>query len=437
MDQYSLSDNVERVEGGKDVYLQVSPTRNIQGVNFSNGVQIYRWSVDDNTFWTPKDSYFRVRVALTKADGVTPVANANNVALNMSFVSELFQSLAFSINGVVVNRVPDFVPQIDMLDKRAHRSADWLNNFGLSTSLYNPDFAARQALTSSDSVGSASALEFDWYVPLGIFGCDALPTGEYQLAMNPQPASVIQVRAVQGESFANTANDYLFTVIDGYFMVRTSVYGAPIESKTYMLDMTQIQCQADDINPIGGIQQKQFEAAESTKALVLALQDQRAGTTPEISASFFTLPIPIAPIAGIPALLQATPYELFLNRLYIEFAGESKPSPDWVGGVGLYTAGARYNYTNQLYFETYANTGLLDGCQSISPESKADWQQRGSYYWFNWKKQQGNLSTRVYSNIQMSYPIPNNRELLFCIYSTVAQITIHGNRTVEVKVMNV
>lgn len=429
MDQYSLSDSVERVEGSKDVYLQVSPTRNIQGVNFSNGVQIYRWSVDDNTFWHPKDSYFRVRVALTKADGVTPVANANNVALNMSFVSELFQSLEFRIGGVVVNRVPDFVPQIDMLDKRAHRSADWLDNFGLSTALYNPDFADRQALTSSDTAGSASALEFDWYVPLGVFGCDALPTGEYQLAMNPQPASVVQVRAVQAGGGA--ANDYLFTVVDGYFMVRTSAYGAPIESKTYMLDMTQIQCQADDINPIGGIQQKQFEAAESTKALVLALQDQRAGTNPDYSASFFRLyTIPAAPLAAIPA-------ELLLNRLYIEYAGESKPSPDWVGGVGVYAGAALYNYTNQLYFETYANTGLLDGCQSISPESKAQWQERGSYYWFNWKKQQGNLSTRVYSNIQMSQALANNRELLFCVYSTVAQITIHGNRTVEVKVMNV
>ena len=423
---YDLKDEVDRGQGVKDDYLQVSPTRNIQGNSFPLGAQVYRWAVSENTFWHPRDSYFRIRVSLTQDDGITPVVDADNVALNMAFIAELYQSLTFSINGVIVNRVPDFIAQCDMLDKRSRFGADWLDGFGLSSGLYNPDFAYRQALTSSSTPGSASILEFDWYVPLGIFNCGALPCGDYQLTMLPQTASAIQVRAVQVSPAAG-ATPYLFSVIDGYFMVRTSVYGSPIQSAQYLLDMTQIVCQAETINPIGGIQQKQFEARESTKALVFALQDQRAGTDPLYSASFFRL----YEAPTIPNFSD----ELLLNRLFIDYGGESKPSPDWTGGVSL-VGGLVSNLTSQLYYATYAQTGMIRPYMA-SPESKAAWQQRGSYYWFNWKKQPGNMSTRVYANAQMSAPIPNNRALLFCVYSTVAQITVNDNHTVEVRVLDV
>lgn len=441
---YELKEGVERVEGTKDIYLQVSPTRNIQGANFSNGVQVYRWAVDDNTFWHPKDSYFRIRVSLTK-DGITPLDLADKTALNMGFIAELFQSLAFSINGVVINRVADFVPQIDLLDKRYRHSADWLNNFGRSTALYNPDFAARQALTASDVAGvmTASALEFDWYLPMGIFHCAPLPCGDYQVSMVPQPNSVIQARAVQVpiETPQPAAAPYVFSVVDAYFMVRTTAYGEPIQAATYMLDMEQIQCQAESIQPGSGVQQKQLEAQESTKALIVALQDQRAGTDPLYSASFFKLyDDPQIRRPGGPPFVGFSP-ELQLSRLYIEYAGETKPQPDWVGGVGVY-AGGFYDFTNQLYMESFSNAYRERmGTCGMSPESKADHVARGSFYWFNWKKQPGNFSTRVYANIQMASPAPggvdNNRLLLFCVYSTVAQITVHGNRAVDVRVMNV
>jgi hypothetical protein len=348
----------------------------------------------------------------------------------MGFVAELFQSLAFSINGVVINRIGDFVPQIDMLDKRYRYSGDWLNGFGTSTALYNPDYVARRNLTSSSIAGYASALEFDWYLPMGIFQCQPLPCGDYQVAMVPQPDSVVQARAVQR---VGGGNPYNFTVIDGYFMVRTSAYGEPIQAATYMLDMEQIQCQAESIQPGAGVQQKQQDAQESTKALIVALQDQRAGTDPLYSASFFKLYD--APQIG------TFSQELQLSRLYVEYAGETKPQPDWVGGVGVYGDGGFYNFTNQLYAESFANAYSGRHYCENSPESKVDHVARGSFYWFNWKKQPGNFSTRVYANIQMSSPAPggvdNNRLLLFCVYSTVAQITVHGNRAVDVRVMNV
>ena len=431
---YELKEGVERVEGTKDTYLQVSPTRNIQGANFSNGVQVYRWAVDDNTFWHPKDSYFRIRVALTKADGITPVDDGDEIALNMGFVAELFQSLAFSINGVVINRLADFVPQIDMLDKRYRHSADWLNNFGRSTALYNPSFVERRALTSSTTPPFASALEFDWYLPMGIFHCAPLPCGDYQVSMVPQPDSVVQVRAVQRTKATPAPTDYKFTVVDAYFMVRTTAYGEPIQAATYMLDMEQIQCQAESIQAGAGVQQKLLSAQESTKALIAALQDQRAGTDPLYSASFFKLYD--APQIG------TFSQELQLSRLYIEYAGETKPQPDWVGGVGVYGVGGFYDFTNQLYMESFSNAYRERmGTCGMSPESKVDHVARGSFYWFNWKKQPGNFSTRVYANIQMASPVPggvdNNRLLLFCVYSTVAQITVHGNRAVDVRVLNV
>jgi len=444
---YELKEGVERVAGVKDTFLQVSPTRNIQGANFSNGAQIYRWAVDDNTFWHPKDSYFRIRVSLTKADGVTPLVLADKTALNMGFVAELFQSLAFSINGVIINRIPDFVPQIDLLDKRHRYSGDWLNGFGRSTALYNPSFSERQALTAGDAAGvmTASALEFDWYLPMGIFQCQPLPCGDYQVAMMPQPDSVVQARAVQVpiEIPQPAAAGYKFTVVDAYFMVRTSAYGEPIQAATYMLDMEQIQCQAESVQAGAGVQQKQLEAQESTKALIVALQDQRAGTNPLYSASFFKLyDEPQVRRPGAAPFIGFSP-ELQLSRLYVEYAGETKPQPDWVGGVGVYGVGGFYDFTNQLYAESFANAYSGRHCCENSPESKADHVARGSFYWFNWKKQPGNFSTRVYANIQMTSPaafpggVDNNRLLLFCVYSTVAQITVHGNRAVDVRVMNV
>lgn len=163
----------------RNQYEQQAPTRDVGSGNFPNGSINFRWQTSGVKWWIPSRSYIRMRCSLTKADGVTPVDDADDVAPNMDQCAALFQSLEFRINDKVVSRVADYVAQIDALSTRINKPSAWIDSVGASTNFWNDSFAVRKVTTSVNGQAFSSVPIVDSQESLAI---DAGTTIEYVAA---------------------------------------------------------------------------------------------------------------------------------------------------------------------------------------------------------------------------------------------------------------
>jgi len=132
------------------IYDQVPPSRDVTGNNFSNGAIHYRFETSGQKWFIPSRSYIRTRFQLTKGDGVTQLDLADNIAPNMSLMSNMYQSCEMRIADKTVSRVADFMPQVDALEQRLSKSKSWLDSVGEATNWWQTSQALRQAEGASD-----------------------------------------------------------------------------------------------------------------------------------------------------------------------------------------------------------------------------------------------------------------------------------------------
>lgn len=274
--------------------------------------------------------------------------------------------------------------------------------------------------------------ETTWQPPLSLFKIDhALPSGRYELILTPQTSSSFQQRAI--ESILGTASknptlvvatplDYTVQIVDMFLMVAT-VDGPRADDITYLLDLEQTNCQADQIDNYS-FAQKNFDVESTTFALTVAYQDTRVGNNTALSVSKFK--------SYDSAVIPTTSQELDLNRLNISYAGQVLPSPD---ADPDFIAGTDYTiqrYTDsQLYSGAYFDTG---GAETIQ-----QFHDRGSYYYFSWPKDGTNTSTRVIvkSGFKITTDLTNMRVLLFSHSKSVARVRVQDGRVVDVQTANV
>lgn len=273
--------------------------------------------------------------------------------------------------------------------------------------------------------------EMIWTPPLSLFKIGhALPSGRYELVLNPQTNTSYQKRAIEsilGEASKNptiaggVAQDFKFTVND-FYLYSATVEGPRADDITYLLDLEQTRCQSEKIDNTN-FQQKNFDVSPSTYALTVAYQDLRAGENTSISASKFKT-YENAP-AGNPV---ATAQELKLSRMFINYAGQNLPAPD---ADPSFVAGT--DYTTQRYAESaiysggYFDTG---GAETIE-----EWHNRGAYYYFSWPRDGTDRSTRV--NVHQQFDgadVSNMRCLLFDHSKQVARVRVQDGRVTDVQI---
>ena len=276
----------------------------------------------------------------------------------------------------------------------------------------------RSSLIGND-VGARKASEFEvtWTPPLSIFKIGhAMPSGKYELILNPQTSSVYQKAAIESIGADKTAGtDFKFNVSSLYMYVNT-VDGPRSDDITYLLDLEQTRCQSDKIDNIS-FQQKNFDVSPSTYALSVAYQDLRVGSDSRCSVSKFK--------SYNTAL--ATDSETKLNRFFLSYAGSNLPSPD---ADPEFTA--TKDYTVQRYVETQMYSGAY--YNSGSPESIKEFHNRGSYYYFSWPRDGTDRSTRVAVHQQFAGTVDdvaNMRVLLFDHSKQVARVRIQDGRVVD------
>ncbi len=265
--------------------------------------------------------------------------------------------------------------------------------------------------------------------PLSLFKIGhALPSGRYELVLNPQTATSYQKRAIESVLGQASLNPQLpgaagnpanvkVNVVDFYLYCAT-VDGPRADDMTYLLDLEQTRCQAEKIDT-DSFQQKNFDVSPSTFALTAAYQDLRAGENTALSASKFKS----YDAAAVPTVSQ----ELKLNRFFINFSGQNLPAPD---ANPEFEAGR--DYTTQRYVESQIYSGAY--YDTGGAETIEEYHDRGAYYYFSWPRDGTDRSTRV--NVHQQFDgadIANMRLLLFDHSKQVGRVRIQDGRVVDVQ----
>jgi len=273
-----------------------------------------------------------------------------------------------------------------------------------------------RVVKSSGGVPSrrVKTFELTWQPPMSIFKVQhALPAGKFELVLNPQTSSSFELRAIESLLGAKTAPaNFTFHVEDMYLMVAT-VESSLVEDLTYYIDLDEVRCQVDTLAGTN-LQQKNFDVSPSSYALTAAFQDEAAGSNSLYSASKFK---------------TRTNNELSLTRLFLTYAGQSKPSPD---ADPSFIAGSNDDRTTQRYSDSLLQAGHY--WREGGAETIEEFHERGSYYHFAWPRSGRDRSTRCQVNFQMTTPA-NSRVLLFDHYKSLAHISVKDGRVVDVNLI--
>ena len=276
----------------------------------------------------------------------------------------------------------------------------------------------RKEANAGQSERKLNTFEMIWQPPLSIFKIGhALPSGAYELVLNPQTVSQYKKRAIEsilGDKTPGALNSYDFEVVDMYLLVAT-VEGPRADDLTYLLDLEETRCQVDDISNGGSFQQKNFDVSPSTFALTACFQDSRAGSLTQYSASKFKID-------------GDNSDELKLNRMFLNYAGQNRPAPD---ADPEFKAGR--DYTVQRYAETQLYSGAYYDCGGA--ETIEEWHDRGAYYYFSWPRDGTDRSTRVNAHFGFEgSAVANGRVLLFDHSKKIARVEVRDGRVVSVQI---
>ena len=534
------------------MYQQIAPTRDVTGDNFPNGSIHFKWNISGIKWMNLKRSYLRFRLRIDAGDGVSPIATGNGVAPAMGLVANMFQSMEFKINGTVVSRIADFVPQIDMLKKRSENSKSWLDSQGRDTNFYSAKFWERASRTSgavtvgkdalfirqsyaADDVAAGDAnwwnpthvfdyatpnqiqitdtnrliftannglaipdlkkyfnigdtvkiddganktrkivgfdstvtqndtiivggaaltavaaadmdddqflvsrpnivayenlnknyvnFEVIWQPPLSIWDVKhALPVGDYELVLNPKNSSSYKIGCFESVTEAvviNTAaNGGVANInVDDLYLYLSIMDGPRVESLSYYMDLTEIQCQKRVVQASTGLLQEEFTVSPATFAIATAFQNTASGSSTGYSLSRFTVGLPFK---------DPRP-DLKLTRLYINYLSKNKPQPDADPSYDEATGSSRM-------LQRYVDTTMYNGSYFShgGGESYEDWLMRGPYYMFVFGKESTDRSTRVYTSYQFSQALEGGSQLLFSLSRRAAMVKIENGMVVAV-----
>jgi hypothetical protein len=350
----------------------------------------------------PLGSFFTY-TAIQGADATDPRLNVPLVVVSHTSATEI----------VVENILPNDVP------------ADGRTNFTRSIQSVDPKgYGDNEARSVSD-------IELIYRPSLSIFKLDhALPTGQYELVLNPATKSTYKNYAIEtllsnpsGSKVAGV--DFELSIEDMYLYIKT-VEGPRQDNITYLLDLEQTRCQTYNVAN-ASFSQRTFDVSPSTYAITCAFQDLRAGTDNRASLTKFKS------YSDVFATGSENEIDLRLTRFFYNYAGVSQPSPDSDGSFN-----ATVDRTTQRYLESMMNSEAY--YDTGSGESIYEYHKRGSYLYYKVDRDGSDRSTRLTVHTQFNATdaeIANTRILLFDHSKQVARVRIQDGRVVDVQVEDV
>lgn len=442
-DEFKLSKNISdlpAINGGvvKPVYQEVSSQKANTGSNFPLGQQSYKWNVSGSTWWSPQHTHFVARITLSNVAGDGLIDNPL-IAPASGLMSNLFNSAELRIGGKTVQRITQFMPQIDSLIHRTTKSKPYLDNVGEALNFWSNDFGVRLSeVNSTLGVGGRRTYKFDliWKPPLMMLHTHKgyMPSGEYEILLTPQSKNQFKKNVVENVILENgepaePGSDYEFSV-DKLVLHVGTVEGPRLDNGSYALSLDHIECQQSKVQT-DSLSQQYFTVSPSTRALVVAYQDDRI-TENFVNPSRFQ----VAPdTTSFPNLVSGN-LSLGLSRLYVQYSGITKPSID----ADPQYKSLEVDRTVERYYESLDECGMLTN--PAGSESLSDWQTRGPYHYFTWTRDSNDASTRVQVNsefVSRNSPAEPNfthmNLLLFSIFTTSAKITVRNGEVSTVELI--
>lgn len=431
---FDLADNVEQlgpINNGVlyPNYREVSCQKSVEGASFPSGQQVFRFNVSGTTWWCPEKTYMSFRVALTDETGGT-LPSGTDIGANMGLIANLYSSIELRMGGKVVQRISQFMPQIDSLLHRTTKSDAWLESIGESTNFWASDYGTRKTAINSSSLEGCGQRELIWRPCLPLFhmfkGC--LPAGDYEVVLNPKSSSDYKRQVFEsGEVLAVPGVNCQFDIQRVQLKVAT-VEGPRVDSKQYAISLNHIECQSSKLLGSGGLSQQYFSVSAATKALCVAYQDNRL-TNGEVSASKYVISSLGNPQSGSVEGRRGADY---LSRLYLQYDGIKRPEIDATPIFDL-SGNPKTQQTQERYYQSLAETGMI--FNDAGSESLETWQLRGPYYFFNWNRSTNSGATRVQVNQEFSEPssVTNGNVLLFSISETSAIVTVRNGDITSVE----
>jgi hypothetical protein len=148
-------------------FVEVNCSRAVTDSTFANSLQ---FNVSGTTWWIPRESFFRIRMAITRNNG-SPIQLQDDIAPSYAVCDTLFRSLEFKMGGISVSRIGQYCPQIAALKKRQEYSTQWRNELGQSIGMYDTRFIERQNYIAVDGTSgrefNQSLSYYNGVVPTG------------------------------------------------------------------------------------------------------------------------------------------------------------------------------------------------------------------------------------------------------------------------------
>jgi hypothetical protein len=192
MSMFDLPTQVSELSGANSGmsnkrFVEVNCSRAVTNDTFANSLQEFKFNVSGTTWWIPRESFFRIRMAITR-NGGTPIQLSDDIAPSYAVCDTLFRSLEFKMGGISVSRIGQYCPQISALKKRQEYSTQWRNELGQSIGMYDTRFIERQNYISQDGT---SGREFNQ--SLAYFG--GIKAGIFQDEKSELKAGTVELKS--------------------------------------------------------------------------------------------------------------------------------------------------------------------------------------------------------------------------------------------------
>lgn len=385
-------------------YQQILPTRSINGTaDFQKSDISFQFNVAGTKWFVPSRSYFRMRVVVSSA----------NAPLNEAFVispgvmAAILQGAELRVNGKTVSRISDNLGAIYAENLRVDKSQSWLYSVGASTNAWGSIVLRGLGTNVADKIER----EYVFQPPLGIFNIShALPSGDYEIVLRPQNGKVktAAIEEINKQAVSVELSDFEVESLE-FFM--NSIEGQRSDDVTYLLDLEETNCHVTSLNNVTSDQTHHFTVEPSTYALSVAAQDKSASSDKRFPPTKF---------------IVGDKVEQSLNRLRIQYAGQSYPTPDWSGRLDDDSV-----LISQMYMNNIINSGGF--FDTGGSEDIDNFIENGVYYHVKVPKDGSDRSTRCEVTVSYSTAPTNANLLLFSKYRTVAKVTVKDGRVVDVQ----
>ena len=225
--------------------------------------------------------------------------------------------------------------------------------------------------------------------------------------------------------------------IDEFFLYVYTMESDRFDHGDWYLDLQNTRCQLQNMpGDATSLIQKNFDVPGKTTHLTLAFQDQSEGSDTRYSRSKFKIRPGDVDNADVST---HDGQDLLLERFFISYGTEQKPSPDFDGRYESSKSNTYRPQTNFLvhrYVDSLMQADLFhtDG----GAESFPEWLRRGPYYHFRWPKDAMEKSTRASVNFKFARPFANNLQhqvMLFSQWNSAYKIS-HRQGRVQLSELN-